>query len=61
VFRRLQLGLFLFIGLVLLFAYKDDIVRALRGNRHSDVIVKRMLPWGDDSRTCQLFNGNPCD
>lgn len=59
IFRRLQIGLFIFVGLVLLFAYKDDITRILRGNRHSDVVVKTMLPWGDDSRTCQLFNGNP--
>jgi hypothetical protein len=59
VFRRLQIGLFLFLGLSFAFAFKDDLLRMLRGNVHNEVIVKTMLPWGDDSRTCQLFNGNP--
>jgi hypothetical protein len=59
VFRRLQTGLLVFVVIVFAFAYKDDITRMLLGNRHSGVIVKMMLPWGDDSRTCQLFNGNP--
>ena len=60
VFRRLQIGLFIFfLGVVLPVAFRDDIMRMLRGNRHSKVVVKTMLPWGDDSRTCQLFNGNP--
>ena len=59
VLRRLQIGLFIFLGITLLFAFKDDVTRMLRGNRHSDVVVKTMLPWGDDSRNCQLFNGNP--
>jgi hypothetical protein len=59
VFRRLQIGLFLFLGLIFAFAFKDDLLRMLRGNVHKEVIVKTMLPWGDDSRTCQLFNGSP--
>ncbi len=59
VFRRLEIGMFIFLGIALLYAYMDDVTRLLRGNRHSDVVVKTMLPWGDDSRNCQLFNGNP--
>jgi hypothetical protein len=51
-------GVLLFIGLatVLLLRYLGI---KLIANRHADVIVKTMLPWGDDSRECQLFNGNP--
>jgi|SRR5580704_14695040 hypothetical protein len=59
VFRRLQIGLLVFFGVVIVVAFKDDWLRMLRHNRHSEVVVKTMLPWSDDSRTCQLFNGNP--
>lgn len=58
-FRRLQLGLFILVGIAVLFACKDEVARMLRGRRHRDVVVKTMLPWGDDARSCQLFNGNP--
>jgi hypothetical protein len=63
VFRRLQILLSIGVGSVLLFAFliatMDHITRMLRGNRHNDVVVKTMLSWSDDSRNCQLFNGNP--
>lgn len=58
-FRRLQIGLLVFVAVVMVIAFKDDLLRMFRGNVHKDVVVKTMLPWGDDSRTCQLFNGNP--
>lgn len=56
VFRILFVVVLLF---ALLIAFRDEITRVLRGNRHNDVVVKTMLAWADDSRNCQLFNGNP--
>jgi hypothetical protein len=54
-----RFGFALFLLAVIAFTGKDVIKKLLSGNSHKEVVVKTMQPWGDDSRTCQFFNGNP--
>lgn len=44
-----RVGILLFIGLATVLLLRNLEIKFF-ANRHADVVVKTMLPWGDDAR-----------